>query len=82
MNQSGKKSGRAARRWWAPLLRVVAGVLLFLTLVLLISPCPPWSLKTVIARRAECMNNLKVTLKTVQDRGIPLDAGHSGEVRL
>ncbi len=27
------------------------------------------------------MNNLKVTLKTVQDRGIPLDAGHSGEVR-
>ena len=45
-----------------------------------VPPRSPWSLKTVVARRGQCINNLKVIAKTLQDRGIPLDASHSGGV--
>jgi hypothetical protein len=56
-------------------------VLALIVLPFFLIPCLPWSFKTVIALRSQCINNLKVIWKTLHDRGIPLDAIHSEQVR-
>jgi hypothetical protein len=51
-----------------------------LVAVLLVFPCPPWSLKVVIAHRAQCRNNLKVIALTLRERGIPFDASQADQI--
>ena len=47
---------------------------------LVVSSCPPWSLKVIRARRAACQHELFVIYSELEDRRIPLDAGHVKEI--
>ena len=59
---------------------LILAVLVLLALAI-IFPCPPWSLKGVVAQRAACMSNLKRILVILEEREIPLDADHAESVR-
>ena len=63
------------------LLRTTAIVAIGMLLVLVIIPCPPWSLKVVMAERVDCMANLKDLHRAVQQRSIPFDEQHAPEIR-
>ena len=56
---------------------VAIGLAVLLVALLIVFPCPPWSLKVVIAQRAQCVANLKQIAQDLRDRGIPLDERHS-----
>jgi hypothetical protein len=59
---------------------VAIGLAVLLVALLIVFPCPPWSLKAVIAQRAQCVANLKQIAQDLRDRGIPLDERHSAQV--
>jgi len=50
-------------------------------LFLVVFPCPPWSLKGVIAQRAQCQSNLKLILRNLDDLRVTLDESHADQVR-
>jgi len=62
------------------LIRAVglAGALCLVFLVM--CPCPPWSLKSVIARRAVCRENLHLIYVELTERGIPFDREHLKDI--
>jgi hypothetical protein len=60
---------------------VAIGLAVLLVAFLLVFPCPPWSLKVVIAQRAQCQANLKVIAHALRERGILLDATHADQIR-
>src|SRR5437763_1769452 len=71
---------------WTPaspgsLRSVAIGLAVVLVALLLLFPCPPWSLKVVNAERAQCQNNLKVIAHALRERGIPFDATHADQIR-
>ncbi len=71
---------------WTPaspgsLRSVAIGLAVLLVALFLAFPCPPWSLKLVIAQRAQCQNNLKVIAQALRDRGIPWDESHADQIR-
>jgi hypothetical protein len=61
--------------------RIALTLVVFAALLMVVFPCPPWSLKSIIAQRAQCVSNLKQILKALDDQKVPLDAGHADEVR-
>ncbi|HEV3120814.1 MAG TPA: hypothetical protein VGY53_02875, partial [Isosphaeraceae bacterium] len=54
-------------------------VVLIFPLVLL--SCPPWSLKGVIAQRAQCVWNLKYLHHVLEAKGVRLDQGRLEQVQ-
>jgi hypothetical protein len=60
---------------------IALALFVFATLLLIVFPCPPWSLKSTIAQRAQCVSNLKQILKALDDQKVPLDETHADEVR-
>ncbi len=70
-----------ARRMVFILARAVGiGAVSAFLLLLVLIPCPPWSLKVVNAQRTQCMANLHALYLTVRERGILLDEEHTGEI--
>jgi hypothetical protein len=67
------------QHWSLPITAVVSGVIVLLFLGFF--SCPPWSLKSVIAQRAQCQANLKRILVTRDDLRIPVDDRHSDQIR-
>lgn len=59
---------------------IVVAVIVLVAVILVVSPCPPWSLKVVIAQRAQCINNLKEIYQALHNRGILLDASHAEQI--
>jgi hypothetical protein len=57
------------------------GLAVLFIAILLAFPCPPWSLKLVIAQRAQCQANLKIIAQALRDRGIPWDESHADQIR-
>jgi len=55
-------------------------VTLFAFVVLFVLPCPPWSLKGIVAGRAQCQNNLKQIFNALDERHIPLDANDTDPI--
>jgi hypothetical protein len=63
-------------------LRSVAiGLAVLIAVLFLAFPCPPWSLKLVIAQSAQCQANLKLIAQALRDRGIPWDESHADQIR-
>jgi hypothetical protein len=71
---------------WTPaspgsLRSVAISLAVVLVVLLLLFPCPPWSLKLVIAQRAQCQNNLKGIAHALRQRGVLFDATHVDQIR-
>ncbi len=71
---------------WTPaspgsLRSVAIGLAALLVALMLVFPCPPWSLKVVIAQRTQCQDNLKVIVLALREHGILLDATHADQIR-
>jgi len=56
-------------------------MIVFVAVVLFVFPCPPWSLKVVIAERAQCQANLKGIHQALRNRGILIDAAHAEQIQ-
>src|SRR5271157_4535671 len=69
------RASSSSPRTIAVAMIVLVGVILF------VFPCPPWSLKVVIAQRTQCQANLKEIHQVLRDRGILLDATHADHIR-
>ncbi len=63
------------------LAKIVGIAVIIACLWLVFIPCPPWSLKGIIARRTSCMANLNSLCRTLEQRGIPLDHEHIREIQ-
>ncbi len=61
--------------------KIALAFLAFAALLLIVFPCPPWSLKSIIAQRAQCVSNLKQILEALDNQKVPLDETHADEVR-
>jgi hypothetical protein len=71
---------RAPSNW--PLSVACVTLFAFILAALLpLSPCPPWSLKSIVAQRAQCISNLKQILKSLDDQKVPLDENDVDEIR-
>lgn len=60
---------------------IAVAVIVLVAVILFVFPCPPWSLKGVIAQRGQCQSNLKEIHQTLRNRGILLDASHAEQIR-
>lgn len=62
------------------LIRAIGIAAALMLAFLIVCPCPPWSLKTIIAERATCGSNLHNIYLEVRDRKIPFDREHLRDI--
>ena len=60
---------------------IAVAMIVLVAVILLVFPCPPWSLKVVIAQRTQCQANLKEIHQALRNRGVLLDATNAEQIR-